>query len=341
MEIMSSPYKNASDSPSRQLVFELSRLGITAQENFYARLDRESREREALHKDALAAAAVAHERIRRGAEIEREKLELQLQAERRRRDEEDRRELELRRQERAEREIAEKKQAIERARLAEIEEKRLADARKAEAAAAEEKKRAREGKDAEIARRLKELQDARAEKEETERQAEKDAKDAASRAEKAKRLPEPASQPFYPPPASNPEREEEHRRFIAIHRNLKELRKFLTSESSKFPQVKQQMGEMRRELKKCIGQLTEGKGANRGPVSLTGLLYFQILTTLNTAPTNHCRPQKIHPDERAKNRCHTFSCQLTVPAPLCRYNCTRFARVLAQYLCKGNRRAIH
>lgn len=301
MEIMSSPYKNALDSPSRQLLYELSRLGITEQENFYARLDKESLEREALHRGALAAAAVAHERIRRGAEIEREKLELQLQAERRRRDEEDQRELEWRRQEKAEREIAEKKLAVERARLAEIEEKRVADARKAEVAAAEEKKRVREERDAEIARRLKEQQDARAKKEEIERQAKKDAKEAASRAEKGKVL---ASQPSHPPktgisgalqPNGNPEREAEHRRYIAIHRNLKDLREFLTSEASKFPQVKQQMGEMRRELKKCIGQLTEGKGANRGPVSPISLLYVQSLTLLNTAPTNYRRPQKIHP----------------------------------------------
>ena len=276
MEIMTSPYKNASDSPSRQLLYELSRLGITAQENFYARLDRESRERETLHKDALAAAAVAHERIRRGAEIEREKLELQLQAERRRRDEEDQRELELRRRERAEREIAEKKQAIERARLAELEEKRVADARKAEAAAAEENKRMREERDAEIARRLKELQGVQAKKEETEKRAKKDAKDATSRAEKANKLITAASQPSYPRAAPNSEREEEHQRYIVIHRNLKQLRKFLTSESSKFPQVKQQMGEIRRELKKCVGQLTEGKGANRGPVSLTSLHSVQF-----------------------------------------------------------------
>lgn len=294
---MTSPYKKAADSPSRQLLYELSRLGISAQETFYARLDRESREREALHKDALAAAALAHERIRRGAEIEREKLELQLQAERRRRDEEDQRELEMRRRERVEREIAEKQRAIERARLAEIEEKRAADARKAEAAAAEEKKRGGEERDAEIARRLKELQAAQAKKEETEKQAKNDAKEGASRVEKAKQPIAPASQLSHPPAAATREREDEHRRYIAIHRSLKELRKFLTSESSKSPQVKQQMGEMRRELKKCVGQLTEGKGANRGPVSRTRLLDVQFLTWLNTAPTNHCRSPKIHPTE--------------------------------------------
>ena len=272
MEIMTSPYKNATDSPSRQLLYELSRLGITAQENLYARLDRESREREVLHKDALAAAALAHERIRRSAEIEREKLELQLQAERRRRDEEDQRELELRRRERVEREIAEKQRTIERARLAEIEEKRAADARKAEAAVAEEKKREREERDAEIARRLEGLQAAQAKKEEIEKRAKTDTKEGASRAEKVKEPTTPASQISHPPAASTREREEEHRRYIAIHRNLKELRKFLIAESSKFPQVKQHMGEMRRELKKCVGQLTEGKGANRGPVSRTRLL---------------------------------------------------------------------
>lgn len=276
MEIMSSPLKNILDSPSRQLLYELSRLGITAQEDFYARLDKESLEREAQHRDALAAAAVAHEQIRRRAEIEREKLELQLQAERRRRDEEDQRELQRRRQEKAEREIAERKQELEQARLAEIEKQRVIEARRAEAAAAEKEKQEREERDAEIARRLKNLQDAQAKKEQVEMQAKKDAEEAASRAGKAKQLAASASQslpaqrggvPAALQPNRNPEREAEHRRYLAIHRNLKEARKFLTLEASKFPQVKQQMGEMRREVKKCIGQLTEGKGANRGPVS--------------------------------------------------------------------------
>lgn len=276
---MSSPYKNALDSPSRQLLYELSRLGITAQEDFYARLDKESLEREAQHRNELAAAAVAHEQVRRGAEIEREKLELQLQAEQRRRDEEDQRELQRRRQEKAEREIAERKQEIERARLAEIEKQRVIEARRVEAAAAEQKRQEREEKNAEIARRLKELQDAQAKDVEVERQAKKNADEAASRAGKAKPLAASASQsspaqrggvPAALQPSRNPEREAEHRRYLAIHRNLKESRKYLTLEASKSPQVKQQMGEMRRELKKCIGQLTEGKGANRGPVSPIG-----------------------------------------------------------------------
>jgi nucleoporin GLE1 len=276
MEIMSSPWKNAPDSPSRQLLYELSRLGVAAQENFYARLDRENREREALHRDALAAAAVAHERIRRNAVLERERLELQLQAERRRRDEEDQRELERRRQEKAELEIAEKRREVERARLAEIAEKRIADARKAEAAAAEKKKQEREAKEAEIARQLKEEQDAKAKTAEAARQAENEAKEVAARTKKAKELAAAFSQPSNPhaigkspaiQPNVNPKREAEHQRYLQIHRNLKELRKLLTTRATNFPEVKQHMGEMRREIKKSVGQLTEGKGANRGPVS--------------------------------------------------------------------------
>ena len=246
MEIMSSPFKNALDSPSRQLLYELSRLGITAQEDFYARLDKESLEREAQHRNELAAAALAHEQVRRGAEIER-------------------------------------------ARLAEIEKQRVIEARRVEAAAAEQKRQEREEKNAEIARRLKELQDAKAKDVEVEMQAKKDADEAASRAGKAKPLAASASQsspaqrggvPAAVQPSRNPEREAEHRRYLTIHRNLKESRKYLTLEASKSPQVKQQMGEMRRELKKCIGQLTEGKGANRGPVSPIKS-FFSVLTLTN------------------------------------------------------------
>ncbi len=38
---MDSPYKRATDSPSRQLLFELGRLRADADEDFHARLERE------------------------------------------------------------------------------------------------------------------------------------------------------------------------------------------------------------------------------------------------------------------------------------------------------------
>ena len=83
---MTSPYKLAKDSPSRQLLWELGQLAISTQEGFYAHLDRESHEREALHQKALAAATAKHENVRRTAEQYQERLDEQIQAERKRRE---------------------------------------------------------------------------------------------------------------------------------------------------------------------------------------------------------------------------------------------------------------
>lgn len=268
METVTSPWKSAADSPSKQLLYELSQLCISTQENFYARLDRESKELEAVHHDALAAAAAQHDRVRQNAVEEWEKIELQLQAERLIREEEDRKELERIRQEKADREIAEKRREIEIAKNAELEAKRLAEARKAVDVAASAAKAEKERQDAEAAeaaktaRLLKETLDA-----------DKRAKDDALLAQNKAidQLDLPKSQT---PLASQsnthtriPHIEAEHQRYVEVHRNLKYLRKFMMAEAQKQPAFKQRMGDLRREIKKCIGQLIEGKGVNKIPVS--------------------------------------------------------------------------
>lgn len=276
MEIMTSPYKLAPDSPSRQLLYELSRLAITTQENLYARLDRESEEREAIHHQALVAAAAEHDRIRRGAEQERERLELQLQIEREKREDEERRELERKRQEKAERENVAKKKELERIKAAEAVVKRKSEAlaaRNAEIAAAERARVDKERQAAEIARQRKDTEDQETKKEAA-KQALQRAKDAAVASQKKSQTNQPpnlpsihsiSSSPLY----QNPEREVEHQRYIEIHRNLKNLRKFMMSEARKPNTLKNIMGNMRREIKKSVGQITDGKGANRAPVILT------------------------------------------------------------------------
>lgn len=276
MEIMTSPYKNAADSPSRQLLYELNRLGISNQENFYARLDRESKEREAVHRDALAAAAAQHDRIRSNAEYEREKVEQQLEAEQRKREEEEeqeRKERERIRQEKADREIAEKRKEIERVKAADLKAKQLAEAQKAE-------KIRRDAEAAETARKLKEKEVAEARQKEEARQAEIRAKDSALLAQKRAKeqldLQNPQASlgaPSTRTSTRNPQREAEHQRYIEIHQNLKQLRKFMMAEAQKQPPFKQRMGDFRREIKKCVGQLIEGKGVNKIPVSSVGHLH--------------------------------------------------------------------
>ena len=73
----------------------------------------------------------------------------------------------------------------------------------------------------------------------------------------------PQSQPVAPKPtaASSPDR------YLQIHQALKTLRKDVMAQG-KFAPLKGPLGDMRREIRKSIGQLTDVKGANAKPVSL-------------------------------------------------------------------------
>lgn len=289
MEIMASPYKSAKDSPSRQLLWELGQLAISTQEGFYAHLDRESNEREALHQQALAAATAKHESVRRTAEQYRERLEEQIEAERKRRDDEEQRELEKLRREKVEQEIAERKRVVERAKTIELEEKRMAEVKRLEKEAADRRKAERERQDAETAKRQEEERKTAAQQKNEAAAAEVRAREAAVAAQKARsapvvQAPAPISAPAPVPapraqqsspttqPIQNTQPEAEHSRYLEIHRALKEFRKFMTAQAKQNAQLKGAMGDMRREIKKSVGQLRDGKGANK----------VQLQTTIET-----------------------------------------------------------
>ena len=279
MEIMTSPYKLAKDSPSRQLLWELGQLAISTQEGFYAHLDRESHERETLHQQALAAATAKHENVRRTAEQYRERLEEQIQAERRRREIEDQRELEKLRQERVEREIEERRREVERATKVEIEEKKIADVRRLEEEAAARRNVEKERQDAEDTKRQEEERNKAARQKDEAAAAEARVKESAIAAQKARtesirKAPLPAPAPaiqqstLITQPIQDTQIEAEHSRYLEIHRALKELRKFMMAQAKQNAQLKGAMGDMRREIRKSVGQLRDGKGANRVQVFL-------------------------------------------------------------------------
>lgn len=287
MEIMTSPYKLAKDSPSRQLLWELGQLAISTQEGFYAHLDRESHEREALHQQALAAATAKHESVRRTAEQYRERLEAQIQAERKRRDDEEAKGLEKLRREKVEQEIAERKREVERAKTIELEEKRIAEVKRLEKEAADRKKAERERQDAETAKRQEEERKKAARQKDEAAAAEVRAREVAVAAQEARsapvvQAPAPISAPAPPvqqstpttQPIQNTQSEAEHSRYLEIHRALKELRKFMTAQAKQNAQLKGAMGDMRREIRKSVGQLRDGKGANKVQVCLCVSHYF-------------------------------------------------------------------
>ena len=286
MEIMASPYKLAKDSPSRQLLWELGQLAISTQEGFYAHLDRESHEREELHQQALAAATAKHESVRRTAEQYRERLEEQIQAERKRREDEEQRELEKLRREQVEQEISERKREVERARTIELEEKRIAEVKRLEKESADRRKAERERQDAETAKRREEDRKETARQKDKAAAAEVRAREATATAQKTRSAPAvqaPAPIPA-PAPAPAPSVEQstpttqriqsthveaEHSRYLEIHRALKELRKYMTVQAKQNAQLKGAMGDMRREIRKSVGQLRDGKGANKIQVCLS------------------------------------------------------------------------
>ena len=62
------------------------------------------------------------------------------------------------------------------------------------------------------------------------------------------------------------EREMEHARYLKLHAELKLLRQNMISVAKDDVKLKQKLGDMRRQIKKSVGQLTVGKGANHVPV---------------------------------------------------------------------------
>ncbi|OJJ63531.1 hypothetical protein ASPSYDRAFT_140225 [Aspergillus sydowii CBS 593.65] len=67
-----------------------------------------------------------------------------------------------------------------------------------------------------------------------------------------------------------------HQRYVELHQHLKKFRQYLRNEGKTNPIIKQNMGDMRRSIKKCVGQLREGKGANKNQTQ-------EIRTTLEKA----------------------------------------------------------
>lgn len=263
----------ARDSPSRQLLWELSRLAVSQQEDLYERLDRESQEREAVHKHALAEANARREATRMNAEmdVEREYHEIQIQEERARREAEARQEEERQYQLRAEQGRLEKRQAAERVEAAARAERAATEERNFETA---RQKAEKDRRDTEAAKAKKVAQEAAARKKAEDEKRARDAAAAAVARSTADVQPIPStmkqSGASIPQQTDHARREAEHRRYLEIHKNLKELRNFMDQQAKQDPKLKSQMGDMRRTVRKSVGQVIEGKGVNVKPVSASG-----------------------------------------------------------------------
>ena len=66
-------------------------------------------------------------------------------------------------------------------------------------------------------------------------------------------------------------------RYTVIHRNLKDLRRSMAEQAKRNPSLKSRMGDMRREIKKSIGQLTGGApGVNRQQVRISLSCFYRL-----------------------------------------------------------------
>lgn len=261
------------DSPSKQLVLELARdfenvrlfnedlKRVKEYEiNAYQQdLDRVDREREAVHTAALDEAAAFHENIRQQAEKTLQEHIRVEEEERRRKEEAARREQERLERERAEKLRREQEEAarVEAERQAKLaaEKKAAEETERARKAAIEEKERKereeRERADAAKRKEAEAAQEAQKAKEEAERQAQ---------AEKQSKI---------GAATLSPEEIQVHQRYLQLHKDLKEFRKWLIDDYSKQnPAFKKAAGVMRRNITKCVGQLRDGKGTNKKQVKL-------------------------------------------------------------------------
>lgn len=258
------------DSPSKQLIDDLTRdleqvkifnadlkkVHAYERKSFYDNLDRIDREREAIHTAALNEAAAFHDRVREQAEETLKEHIRAEEAERLRQEEAARKEKE--RLERIQREKAEQlRRQQEEAARAEAERKAKDEAAKR---AAEEAEQARKAAQADKERREREE---RERLEAVKRKQEADAKQAQHEAEQKTKAEESLKV------GAGGLTEEEariHQRYVELHKTLKEMREWLRGIGKANPPVKQAMGDMRRSIKKSVGQLRDGKGANKTQV---------------------------------------------------------------------------
>jgi nucleoporin GLE1 len=94
-------------------------------------------------------------------------------------------------------------------------------------------------------------------------------------------------------------------RYLEIHKNLKVLRKSLTAQAKTNPRVKARMGDMRRELRKAVGQLTPTQG-------VAGVNKIQVWRSLVWLNRQYCLPFR-HSNKPFSNCC----------ARPCRIRCNR------------------
>ncbi|KAL4924411.1 putative RNA export mediator Gle1 [Aspergillus undulatus] len=284
-----SSYPAGLDSPSKQLMLDLTRdleqlrvhnselkkVKAYERRSFYEKLDKADSELEAQHNAALDQVAARHEQVLEEAEEALRAHQRAVEEENRRKEEEARKEAERKERERAEKlrkeqELARQKAEREAVEKAAAEAKRRAEeeAKKKQLEQAEKERKERER--AEEEKKKHEAETKKAEQEATRLKEEE--------AAQAARKQQAARQKQLGGGRLTEEEVKIQQRYVELHQHLKKFREYLRNEGKTNPMVKQNMGDMRRSIKKCVGQLREGKGVNKTQT-------LEIRTTLEKAAT--------------------------------------------------------
>lgn len=274
-----SPSWNSTESPSARLLREIGLQTIEYHRDLHNRLDQRALETEKAHIEALAAASAEHERVRRAAERAQQWVELELVKERQKQEEEESQELLRERHETVEREIARKRREIDEVRHIE-ERRKIAEEATRQAEAAEARRRVDEEKSRrEAAERAEQQKYAEAAK------AREQAAAPPQAAPPVVSQPQPlTAQTSQPQQAVSPQatvniasglittmaaRKISHEKYVRLHQQLKEMRRYITTQIKQDAKMKARVGDMRRDIKKSVGQLTGEKGANRNQVKIS------------------------------------------------------------------------
>ncbi|GAW18912.1 hypothetical protein ANO14919_083950 [Xylariales sp. No.14919] len=85
-------------------------------------------------------------------------------------------------------------------------------------------------------------------------------------------------------------------RYVVIHQSLKKLRTSLAEQAKSLPLLKARMGDMRREMRKSLGQIVTEKGGNRKQIATIQALLQESLS--GSVPSAMVDPSQFVTDER-------------------------------------------
>lgn len=299
--IVRDPY----DSPSRQIAIDFNLKLSLSDRDFNDKLDQAAAERARLHEQQLARAAEEHRKVLRGAELEVQRITLEEEQVRLRREEEQSREIERLQRAKAQQEADAQRRALE-ARQREEEAARQAAEHQRQLQESEARVKAQKEQDAAAERQKKD-------KEEADRKA-KEAADAAEKS-RAQQIPPPqaplapsTSTPAAPftavttaPQATNASAasahaNEIHAKYLELHARMKQFRNaFADEHKQKTSPLKAAVGDTRRNIRLRLGQINTDRKDSVAAIKKLREDSFNVALSTQ-GPTVDIRPYLISQD---------------------------------------------